>query len=137
VRLRDGWRPAHQQLLAALDDARTAARQPAGTLCIGFTLTTGGTALTRLVRAFTTAYPACAVRLRETAGPRDLYGPLRSGDIDVLISWLVVDEPDLTAGPDLVHRPRKRPHHRAGRGRRHPDPLLRRSRHARTYGGKW
>ena len=65
MRLRDGWRPAHQQLLAALDDARTAARQPAGALRIGFTLTTGGTALTRLVRAFTTAYPACAVRLRK------------------------------------------------------------------------
>jgi DNA-binding transcriptional LysR family regulator len=106
MRLHEGWRPAHEQLLAALDDARTAARQPEGTLRIGFTLTTGGTALTRLVRAFTTAYPACAVQLRETAGPRDLYGPLRTGDIDVLISWLVVDEPDLTAGPAIEYRAR-------------------------------
>jgi DNA-binding transcriptional LysR family regulator len=106
LRLRDGWRPAHEQLLAALGDARTAARQPEGTLRIGFTLTTGGSALTRLVRAFTTAYPGCAVQLRETTGLRDLYGPLRSGDIDVLVSWLVVGEPDLTAGPAIEYRAR-------------------------------
>jgi DNA-binding transcriptional LysR family regulator len=53
-------------LLAALDDARTAARQPAGTLRVGFTLTTGGTALTRLIHAFTAAHPGCEVQLRET-----------------------------------------------------------------------
>ena len=105
TRLRDGWRPAYGQLLAALDDARTAARQPAGTLRVGFTLTTGGTALTRLVRAFTAAYPGCDVQLRET-DLRDLYGPLRSDDIDVLVSWLAVDEPDLTAGPAIEHRAR-------------------------------
>jgi DNA-binding transcriptional LysR family regulator len=105
-RLRDGWRPGYEQLLAALDDARTAARQPEGTLRVGFTLTTGGTALTRLVRAFTAAYPGCAVQLRETTGLRDLYRPLRCGDIDVLVSWLVVDEPDLTAGPAIEYRAR-------------------------------
>jgi DNA-binding transcriptional LysR family regulator len=61
TRLRDGWRPAYAQLLAAFDDARAAARRPEGTLRIGFTLTTGGNALTRLVRAFTAAYPGCDV----------------------------------------------------------------------------
>ena len=119
TRLRDGWRPAYGQLLAALDDTRTAARQPAGTLRVGFTLTTGGTALTRLVRAVTAAYPGCDVQLRET-GLRDLYGPLRRGDIDVLISWLAVDEPGLTAGPAIEHRARalavSRDHPLAGRG---------------------
>lgn len=105
TRLRDGWRPAYGQLLAAWDDARTAARQTAGTLRVGFTLTTGGTALTRLIRAFTAAYPGCDVQLRETALD-DLYGPLRRGDIDVLVGWLAVDEPDLTAGPAIEHRAR-------------------------------
>jgi len=105
MRLRDGWRPAHGQLLAAMDDARTAARQPAGTLRAGFTLTTGGTALTRLVRAFTAAYPSCDVQLRET-DLRDLYEALRRDDIDVLVSWLAVDEPHLTAGPAIEHRAR-------------------------------
>jgi DNA-binding transcriptional LysR family regulator len=105
TRLRDGWQPAYGQLLAAWGDARTAARQPAGTLRVGFTLTTGGAALTRLVRAFTAAYPGCAVQLRET-GLRDLYGPLRRDEIDVLVSWLAVDQPDLTAGPAIEHRAR-------------------------------
>jgi DNA-binding transcriptional LysR family regulator len=105
TRLRDGWRPAYGQLLAAWDDARTAARQPAGTLRIGFTLTTGGTALTRLARAFTAAHPGCDVQLRET-DLRDLYGSLRRGETDVLVSWLAVDEPDLTAGPAIEHRAR-------------------------------
>lgn len=105
TRLRDGWRPAYGQLLATLDDVRTAARRPEGTLRIGFILTTGGPALTRLVRAFTAAYPGCDVRLRETSQP-DLYEPLRQDDIDVLISWLAVDEPDLTAGPAIEHRAR-------------------------------
>jgi DNA-binding transcriptional LysR family regulator len=119
TRLRDGWRPAYGQMLAALDDARTAARQPAGTLRVGFTATTGGTALTRLVRAFTAAYPDCDVQLRET-DLRDLYGPLRRDDIDVLVSWLAVDEPDLTAGPAIEHRARalavSRDHPLADRG---------------------
>jgi DNA-binding transcriptional LysR family regulator len=105
TRLRDGWRPAYGQLLASLDAARTAARQPAGTLRIGFTLTTGGTALTRLVREFTAAYPGCDIQLREVE-IRHLYEALRRDDIDVLVSWLAVGEPDLTAGPAIEHRAR-------------------------------
>ncbi|MHB1430549.1 MAG: LysR family transcriptional regulator [Streptosporangiaceae bacterium] len=118
TRLRDQWQPAYGQLLAAMDEARAAARQTTGTLRIGFTLTTGGTALTRLVRAFTAAYPDCHVELRET-GLRDLYGALRRNDIDVLVGWLAIDEPDLTAGPAIEHRARalavSRDHPLAGR----------------------
>src|SRR5512132_1935602 len=50
-RLRAGWQLGFAQIRAALDDARAAARQPAGVLRIGFTSTTGGDALTDLVRA--------------------------------------------------------------------------------------
>jgi LysR substrate binding domain len=45
---------------------------------------------------------------------------LRRDDIDVLVSWLAVDEPDLTAGPAIEHRARalavSRDHPLAGRG---------------------
>jgi DNA-binding transcriptional LysR family regulator len=105
TRLREGWQHGYGQLEAALDQARTAARQPEGVLRIGFTLTTGGTALTGMVRAFTAAYPGCEVQLLET-DVWDLYGALRRDDIDVLVSWLSVDEPDLTAGPAIEHRAR-------------------------------
>jgi DNA-binding transcriptional LysR family regulator len=103
--LREGWQHGYGQLEATLDHARTAARQPEGVLRIGITLTTGGTALTSLVRAFTAAYPGCEVRLLET-GVWDLYGALRRDDIDILVSWLAVDEPDLTTGPAIEHRAR-------------------------------
>jgi DNA-binding transcriptional LysR family regulator len=126
TRLRDGWRPAYGQLLASLEDARTAARQPAGTLRVGFTLTTGGTALTRLVRAFTAAYPGCDIQLRETE-VRDLYEALRRDDIDVLVSWLAVDEPDLTIGAAIEHRARalavSRDHPLADRGQASAEDL--------------
>lgn len=117
--LREKWQPCYAQLLSALDDARIAARQPSGALRVGFTLTTGGAALTRLVRAFTAAYPGCDVQLRET-GIWDLYGPLRRGDVSVLVSWLAVDEPGLAAGPAIEFRARalavSRDHPLAARG---------------------
>ena len=31
----------------------------------------------------------------------DPYSALRRGDLDVLVNWLAVDEPDLTVGPVL------------------------------------
>jgi DNA-binding transcriptional LysR family regulator len=104
-RLRQGWQPAYDQLRAALDDARAAARQPEGTLRLGFTQTTGGTALTRLAGAFTARYPGCRLTLHEV-GIGDPYQALRRGDIDVLVNWLAVDEPDLSAGPAIDHQPR-------------------------------
>jgi DNA-binding transcriptional LysR family regulator len=105
IRLRAGWQPGFAQIRAALEDARAAARQPAGVLRIGFTNTTGGDALTSLVRAFQARYPDCRVILRETR-IGDAYAALRRDDIDVLVSWLAVDEPDLTAGPAIDHRDR-------------------------------
>ena len=34
------------------------------------------------------------------------YAALRRGEIDVLVNWLAVDEPDLTAGVVIEHRDR-------------------------------
>lgn len=121
TRLRDGWQPAYRQLQATLDDVRTAARRPEGTLRVGFTLTTGGTAVTRLIRAFTEAHPGCDVRLQETGLP-DVCAPLRRDEIDVLVSLLAASGPGLTAGPAIEHRARalavSRDHPLTRRGRR-------------------
>ena len=105
ARLRDEWQPAYDRLHGALAEARAAARQPAGTLRLGFTLTTGGAALTRLVAAFGARYPGCQVTLDEV-GLRDPYQPLRLGKVDVLVDWLAVDDPDLTAGPSIDRQQR-------------------------------
>lgn len=103
--LREGWQPAYARLRACLEEARATARQPAGTLRIGFTPTTGGAAMTRLVRAFSARHPGCRVHLQET-GLCDGYQSLRRGRIDVLVNWLALDEPDLTAGPTIDHQDR-------------------------------
>ncbi len=101
-RFRDHVRPGYAQMQAALADARAAATQASGVLRVGFTVTTGGEALTRLVTAFGSAHPDCQVILQEV-DIGDPYGPLRRDEIDVLVNWLAVDEPDLTAGP-LIDR---------------------------------
>ena len=96
---------AYAQLQAALDHARRTASEAAGQLRIGFTTTTEGPALSRLVAVFEARHPGCKVTLHEVpvAGP---YPALRAGEIDVLIHWLIVDEPDLTIGPAIGHQER-------------------------------
>lgn len=92
--------PAYAQLQAALDHVRRAAREAAGQLRIGFTDTTEGPALSRLVAVFEARHPGCQVILQEVQ-VTEVYAALRTGEIDVLIHWLVVDEPDLTSGPAI------------------------------------
>ena len=104
-RLRGRLEPAYVQLQAAFDDARREASAAAGVVVIGFTSTMQGEALTGLVSAFEAANPGCRVMLREV----DLFDPwadLRRGEVDVVVNWLAVDEPDLTAGPAIGDRGR-------------------------------
>jgi hypothetical protein len=80
-------------------------RKVTGQLRVGFTSTTQGVALTRLVDAFEANNHGCHVLLREV----DLDGPyaaLRRSELDVLVNWLAVDEPDLAAGPAIEYRER-------------------------------
>jgi DNA-binding transcriptional LysR family regulator len=104
-RLRSQVQPVHRQLIAAFEDARAAARDPSGILRIGFSPTSNMAALTRLVEAFEAGH---ADRRAALAGMSNLdpYSALRQGDIDVLVNWLAVDEPDLTVGPVLEYRDR-------------------------------
>jgi DNA-binding transcriptional LysR family regulator len=104
-RLRDRLQPAYERLSEALEDARQMAHQPLGKLAIGFTSTTAGTALNRLIAAFEQRQPECEVALREVA-ISDPYAGLRRGEIDVLANWLAVDEPDLRVGPAIAYEER-------------------------------
>ncbi|GAA2152723.1 LysR family transcriptional regulator [Actinomadura napierensis] len=104
-RLRDDLREAHDRFSAAITTARTAARTPAGVLHIGFVVTTAGTELDRLVGAFEREHPDCTVTLREIPLGNPLPA-LRGDDIDVMVNWLVLDEPDLTIGPVIAEHPR-------------------------------
>jgi len=50
-------------------------------------------------------HPGCAVTLHQL-GPWEPYRDLRRSEVDVVINWLAVDEPDLTAGPVIEYRDR-------------------------------
>lgn len=104
-RLRDRLRPAYERLSEALEDARRMAHEPLGELRIGFTSTTAGTALNHLIAAFERREPDCETTLREVSIV-DPYATLRRGEIDVLVNWLAVDEPDLKVGPALAYEKR-------------------------------
>jgi DNA-binding transcriptional LysR family regulator len=103
--LRDELVPAYAQLHAALGHARDAARSPGGLLRIGFTATTGGPGLDRLVTVYEQRRPGSRVALHELPLV-DPVVPLRSGEIDVLVNWLVLDDLDLTLGPKIGEYPR-------------------------------
>jgi len=105
TRLRDRLLPAYTQFIAAFDDARHAAKDTAGELRIGFTVTTQGEALTRLASAFESDHLGCRAVLSEVDVIRP-YEALRQGEVDVLVNWLAVDEPDLTTGPAIDYRER-------------------------------
>ena len=98
-------RPAYAQLTAALDDARAAARQAVGVLRIGFSPTSNMTVLTRLTEAFEARHPGSRAVL-DVVSNFDPYSALRRAELDVLVNWLAVDDPDLTAGPVLEYRDR-------------------------------
>jgi len=99
-KLRGDLAPAYEALTAAVDAARSAARSPAGHLRIGFTATTAGTPLDRLVAAFEQDQPRCTVSLHEVPF-FDPTSALRKGEVDVLVNWLV-EEPDITCGPAIA-----------------------------------
>jgi DNA-binding transcriptional LysR family regulator len=100
--LRRGLQPALAGLDQVLAEASELSRTVRGLLRVGFVLTTDGPALSRLITAFQSRYPACEVRLSEVE-TFDAYRALRRGDIDVLCNWLAVGEPDLTAGTAFAY----------------------------------
>jgi DNA-binding transcriptional LysR family regulator len=103
--LRDELGTAYAQLQAAIDHARRVIRETAGVLRIAFTASTQGEALTRLIIAFEAGNPGCQTLLHEV-DILDPYRGLRCGEVDVLVNWLVLDEPDLTVGPAIDRRDR-------------------------------
>jgi DNA-binding transcriptional LysR family regulator len=93
--LEDQLRPAYLQMRVAYADARRSAQKVTGQLRLGFTVSTAGPVLQRLVAAFETAHPGCQLTLHEVSW-QDSFGCLRDGTVDVLFNWLVTDGADLS-----------------------------------------
>jgi DNA-binding transcriptional LysR family regulator len=106
ARLRAEVAPAYDQLTAALSRAHAASGAIEGTLHLGqLSGPSGGPRLLRVVDAFNARHPGCDVEV-STTGFADPYGPLRRGDIDLMATWLPLEQPDLVVGPVLFSEPR-------------------------------
>ncbi|MFE5307056.1 LysR family transcriptional regulator [Isoptericola sp. NPDC056578] len=101
--LRAGLRPAYEGIGTAVAAATAAARRVAGTLTLGFM---GGQAheLEPDLARFRARHPDVELRFHEVVFS-DPFAALRRGDVDVLTTWLPVEEPDLTVGPVLRSEP--------------------------------
>ncbi|GAA3214788.1 LysR family transcriptional regulator [Actinocorallia longicatena] len=104
VALENDLMPVYATLRDTLERARRSARGIAARLTVGM-MPFNGPGLNPLWEAFRTRHPQYELLLRHTSFA-DPFGALRSGAIDILITWLPVEEPDLTVGPTLFTDPR-------------------------------
>jgi DNA-binding transcriptional LysR family regulator len=105
AQLRAELAPAQQALSRALRHAQATARGTTGGLRIGFTITSGGYLLNRLVHRFETDHPDWELALRELS-PHHPFDALASGDVDLLAHWVLPDLPGMTCGVVLGDQPR-------------------------------
>ncbi|MBA8957781.1 LysR family transcriptional regulator [Actinomadura namibiensis] len=116
--LRDDLLPLHAGLRDGVRRARLAAQGITGTLQVGM-LPVNAHELRPYWDAFRARHPRCRLRVQRTQFS-DAFAALRRRDVDVLVVWLPVDEPDLTVGPVLFSDPRvlavSTDHALAGRG---------------------
>jgi DNA-binding transcriptional LysR family regulator len=102
--LRDDLRPLHQGLAQTLERARLAARGKSGTLRVSL-FPANVQELRRYWETFRARHPQWELRLRMSAY-QDPFAQLRNGEADILVTWLPIEEPDLTVGPLLFAEPR-------------------------------
>ncbi|MEU8773607.1 LysR family transcriptional regulator [Streptomyces sp. NPDC048606] len=97
-------RPVFRSLKESVDRARLTAQGKTDVLRIGL-MVTNGHELRPFWDAFRSRHPQWGLRLSHN-GYIDPFAPLRRGEVDLLLSWLPVEEPDLTVGPVLFEESR-------------------------------
>lgn len=98
--VRDRLRPLYEELMAAIDEARSSSCATAAPLRIGFTATATGERLHRLVRSVEAHCPDHNVVLREVDVERR-FDALADDTVDVLVDWLPDEEADRRRWPVL------------------------------------
>ncbi|MBA9002459.1 LysR family transcriptional regulator [Thermomonospora cellulosilytica] len=105
ARLRDDLRPLWEGVREAMARAQATARGVDGVLRVGFLGSGAGELTSAIMDTFTARHPGCEIVMRETHFA-DPLGPLRAGEVDMLITRLPVREPDLVVGPVVLSEPR-------------------------------
>ncbi|QLY30077.1 LysR family transcriptional regulator [Nocardia huaxiensis] len=97
--LRDDLRPVYRSLHQSIARARMTAQGKTSVLRIGM-VSLNGYELRPFWEAFRARYPQWGLQIRHN-NFIDPFGPVRRGEIDALVAWLPIEEPDLTTGPVL------------------------------------
>lgn len=101
--LRADLLPAYRNLREGMARARLAAEGKTGVLRIGM-LPSNAHDLRPFWEAFRARHPQWGLHIRHNPYV-NAFVPIRNGDIDVLVAWLPVEEPDLTVGPVIYTEP--------------------------------
>lgn len=105
-RFRDEVGAVHERLVGVLERTRDVNGGLEGVVRLGLlTPSIEGPRLPSIARAFERRYPACQVEVSKTPY-EDSFGPLRRGEIDLMVSWLPHGQPDLEHGPVVNREPR-------------------------------
>ncbi|KUJ37300.1 hypothetical protein ACZ90_70330 [Streptomyces albus subsp. albus] len=97
-------RPHYDALNDAIGRAADAARGIHGVLRVGFLGVQSGFEAHRAAELFRSRHPNCAVEFTEIQ-VSDYMTPLRTGTLDMLVTLLPFEEPDITVGPIVVDNP--------------------------------
>ncbi len=103
-RLYGDLRLVHRGLRESMERARLAAQGKTEVLRVGM-LPGNAYDLRPYWEEFRARHPSWGLRIRHNPFI-DPFAPLRDGEVDVLVSWLPVEEPDLTVGPAVFTEPR-------------------------------
>jgi DNA-binding transcriptional LysR family regulator len=99
-------RPVYEQLAGVLERANAAASSLEGTLRLGlFSPPAAGPHLVEIIGAFEALHPECKVEIVQVSWD-DPFGPLRENEVELMASWIPLEQPDLVVGPVLTREPR-------------------------------
>ncbi|MFI6475210.1 LysR family transcriptional regulator [Streptomyces sp. NPDC050516] len=100
--LRADLEVGYRQIQQAIATASSAARGLTGVLKVGFSSAWCGNLVVRAADRFRARHPGCEIEIVEMP-LHDRFGALRAGDIDLQLTELPVDEPDIVNGP-VIYR---------------------------------
>ncbi|MBR7838388.1 LysR family transcriptional regulator [Actinospica durhamensis] len=104
-RLRDELAAGYRQIQEAIAGAAAAARCVSGVVRIGFASPWCGDLVVKAADVFRQRHPACEVQIIERL-LADRFGPLRTRELDLQLTELPAEEPDIVVGPILFREPR-------------------------------
>jgi DNA-binding transcriptional LysR family regulator len=98
--------PKLEQLDGVLDRANATGRSVEGTLRLAiFSAPAGGAHLVDIIRSFEETHSSSTVEVSQVSWDDPLAG-LREGDVDLMATWLPLEQPDLVVGPVLTKQAR-------------------------------